>query len=868
MVGRLKNLFRFGKGKGEESPFPLLFERFQSILKRNNEVLELIAEMGDKLGGNYVFDGQYILTACERMNETVYRIVYDLNMLTSQKYTNLYHAYERIQQEVRDELEGKRITPGGNYTFSHELITRDNLQDVGGKNANLGELKNVLKLPTADGFAISTRAFHDFMVHNNLLDTVQEIPLQWEKNDGSFDVLAGKLRDKIIEGEIPSSIVNEIRASIEKLRLKYRVETLFFAVRSSAKEEDTEHSFAGQYESFLNVPEHQLLEHYKKVLASAYSPVAWKYRLERGFQEHEISMAVGCQLMVDPQCSGILYTMDPSSPQKEVMVVTATWGLGVPVVEGSSTVDQYLLKRDAPYPLQHMSVVHKKSMLVCDETGGTKVVEVPEEMQHKPCLNSSQLENLAHAAILIERYYKRPQDIEWAFDKDGKMMILQTRPLRVHFGSKNAICEVPDTRENYKVIFSGKGEVAQRGIGYGKVFIIEKDEDLDNIPYGAILVARHTSPRLTKVIQKVQGILTDIGSPTGHMATVAREFRVPTIVNTENATKVLKTGDEVTVDATQNVVYSGLIRELCYYELTVEEVFEESYEYRLLRRILKRIAVLNLVDPHDESFSPEGCRTYHDIVRFVHEKAVDELMHLGEKYRRKLQSGLKRLEMSIPLGLFVLDIGGGIESEIKASFLRVENIVSVPMVAFLKGLVDSELWAREAVSVDLGSFMSSLTRTFSSSMASPDQVGRNLVVLSKEYMNISLRLGYHFNIIDAYISQSINDNYAYFRFLGGVTDITRRSRRARFIAEVLERHDFRIEIRGDLVIGRLKKLPADQMETQITMLGALVAYTRQLDVLMKHDDHILKHVEDFEEKVVRCLNQHGWSKHTVATPQG
>jgi pyruvate,water dikinase len=165
------------------------------------------------------------------------------------------------------------------------------------------------------------------------------------------------------------------------------------------------------------------------------------------------------------------------------------------------------------------------------------------------------------------------------------------------------------------------------------------------------------------------------------------------------------------------------------------------------------------------------------------------------------------------------------------------------MKAFLEGLTAPGMWSTAPMSVDFGSFMSSLTRTYSDSTTRFS--GRNLAVLSAEYLDLNLRLGYHFNIIDAYIAEKQNDNYAYFRFLGGVTDVTRRSRRARFIGEVLERFNFRVEIRGDLVVGRIKKLDPAAMYEKVKMLGCLVAYTRQLDVQMHSDENIADHVTDF-----------------------
>lgn len=847
-IAWLKNFFFDRRNKDLKSSFPALFERFQDILKKNNEILEIVADMGDKLGGSYIFDQQYIISSCERLDDLVYRLVYDLNVLSSQKYIGLYPAFEKIRQQVQASLEGKQTASKKSTILFYDKISRDDLADVGTKNANVAELKNVLQYPAPEGFAISTQAYRDFMDGLGFFDRVESISNRLKTNPNALAALSEELQQDILNAAIPLSLARDVRNAIEHLRGRNRHQSLFFAVRSSATEEDTAHSFAGQYESFLNVAEQDVLLCYKQVLASMYAPRAWGYRLEKGFQEREIDMPVACQLMIKPKCSGVLYTMDPVSPEKDVMVVSATWGLAVPVVEGTAAVDAYLVSRDSPHSVEQMNIVHKEKMITCEEDGGIMAVDVPPPVADQPCLTSKALEELARIAIAIERYYKRPQDIEWALDESDRLVILQTRPLQVQLTSMFDTCAITEIAKTHPVIFSGKGHLVQRGIAYGTVFKIETDEDLDKIPAGAIVVARYTSPRLSKAARIGHAILTDVGTPTGHLATVAREFRIPTIVNLETATKMLKTGDEITVDASQNTVYRGIIKDLCYYERSQEDVFEESYEYRLLRRTLEKISPLNLVDPHDESFSPDHCRTFHDIVRFVHEKSVDELMHISGKVGSGFRSGLQPLQIEVPLGLYALDIGGGIiRDKDHTGPLTAETVRSLPLKAFLMGLVDSGLWATDAVSIDLKSMMASVTRTFSTSMAKPNQIGRNLVVISENYMNLSLRLGYHFNIIDAYIGNNINDNYGYFRFTGGVTDIIRRSRRANFIAEILQRHDFRVEIRGDLIIGRLKKLSQDVMQYKLALLGALVSYTRQLDVLMNHDDQIDQCIHEFNQ---------------------
>jgi len=413
--------------------------------------------------------------------------------------------------------------------------------------------------------------------------------------------------------------------------------------------------------------------------------------------------------------------------------------------------------------------------------------------------------------------------------------------------------QLPAVLERHKILFSKKGSIVQSGIAIGKVFMVYRDEDLEGFPPGAILVAKYTSPRFAKVIRKVSGIITDVGSATGHMATIAREFRVPTIVNTEIATQALKAMQEITLDAEENIIYDGIISELRNYQLS-EEPIEETSEYRLLRRILKKIAPLNLMDPSASNFVPTGCRTFHDITRFVHEKAVEELINQQYYHHHGPKAVSGKLKLSVPLDLVLIDINDGLVPDVESAVILPEQIVSIPMRAFLDGLVMPGAWNTEPMSVDLGSFMSSMTRTFSAGFDTPQDIGQNLAVISKPFAYISLRLGYHFNMIDAYINDNPNDNYVYFRFMGGVTDSTKRSRRAQFLADVLSKNDFRVEVQGDLVAARIKKLMPARMTQKLYLIGVLVAFSRQLDVQMLSDQHIALYAENFNRLIASNLN--------------
>ena len=835
-------------------PFSVLFKKFKSILDRNNRILELMADMGDKLGGDYVFDRQYITDVCEKIGDSVFKLISDLSILSQTDNVDLFLVFERIQHEIDEELAGRPAFPATRATIRLEEIDDGQKDEAGGKFARLGTMKNVLGLPTPNGFVITTKAFFDFMEYNHLLDLIQDTPGMWETSTGAeFEKACEQMRGRILRARFPKSMWSTVQAMIDSISVKNRDGDMRFAVRSSAWGEDTGISFAGQYESILNVPGQSILDAYKEVVASAYTPEALRYRMNRGYHNSEMAMAVICQVMVEAEVSGAMYTYAPLPKEMEAIVVNGAWGLGPAVVQGIAESDTFILDRVPPHKPLSIETAVKTNMIVPGNESGTEWTAVPEHAQNVPCLTPERLERLAEAAMAIERYYKRPQDVEWAFDRNGDLWILQSRGLNVTPRLPLAQPKIERATRSAETIFSGLGKVVQRGVASGRVYVSRSVADLKDFAFGDILVAQHTSPKYSRVMRKANGIITDVGSPTGHMATIAREYRVPTIVDTGIATKILKTGDEITLDASHNVVYRGRVRELSNFELTEQEVFEETYEYRLMKRLLKRISPLNLTDSRSDDFRPERCRTYHDITRYVHQKAVDRLIDLSENYQKYHDKTPKRLEFDIPLGIMVIDAEGGTETSPRARAVTLEQVRSVPFRALLEGLRESGMWSTNPAPVDLGSFMSSVTKTFSAPMSSPEKIGRNLAVVSMEYMNLSLRLGYHFNMIDSYIGDTLNDNYIYFRFLGGVTDFARRSRRAKFIAQVLEQFDFRVEVHGDLVIGGLKKNSRERMCGKMKVLGGLIGYTRQLDVSMDSEAQISGFHSDFMSRILPLL---------------
>ncbi|WP_243360207.1 PEP/pyruvate-binding domain-containing protein [Fundidesulfovibrio terrae] len=841
----IKDLFA-GWRKKPPVPFSVLFKKFKSILERNNSILELIGDMGDKLGGDYVFDRQYIFDSCERLGDQVFKLVSDLSLLCQRKNVSLFTAFERVQHQIREELAGRRALSRSDHILPLAELTHDLADEGGNKMASLGDIRNILGCTVPEGFVVTAGAYFEAMERAGLRKLAAQTTKHLCDTRGQgLEEASLRLRQSILSMPLPRSLSKAVEQAARKLAGEGGA---LLAVRSSAWGEDGESSFAGMYESVLGVAPADILDAYRRVLASLFCEDALRYRMHHDTTCEEPAMAVGVMRMVDARTSGGLYTYAPLQEHDQPMVVSAAWGLGKPIVDGTAETDTYFLRREPPHETISSEVSPKTTRLGLDPSGGTRTESVPAELRDNACLDRGQLALLAETAMNLERFFKRPLDVEWAFTPDGTLTVLQARPLSIRPRSCSLGEDVAEAAKDAPVIFSGKGVTAMGGVASGRVHIVDNDPDLADFPYGGILVARHSSPRYARIMPKCRGIIADVGSATGHMATIARELRVPTLVGAGNATRVLRQGQEITLDADHKVVYDGAVEALCRYELSKEDVFEESWEYRTLKRVLRHISPLTLLDPKSDQFRPESCKTFHDIARYVHQRAVDKLISLAETHQDLTEGAPRRLATKLPLGMTIIDVDGGLAPG-EGDEVGEDAVRCRPLSAILDGMNAAGMWETRPVPVDLGSFMSSVTRTFSADQSHPTRMGRNLAVVSREYLNLHLRLGYHFTVVDAYLGGSINDNVIFFRFMGGVTDFTRRSRRATLVADILEQFDFVVETAGDMVTGRVKKHPTRAMLDKMFMLGGLIGYTRQLDAMLDSDEAGQRHVQEFLQRI-------------------
>ncbi|MCI0469977.1 MAG: PEP/pyruvate-binding domain-containing protein, partial [Nitrospirae bacterium] len=330
---------------------------FQALLRKNNTVLEIIADMEEKLSGEFLFDMHYIESSAAACLTDVNEIITSMNRITGDKYRILDERFEHIARSIETAIARKREIPIGPYTIPFNEITSEMLSSVGGKNAHLGEVKNRINMPAPDGFAITAFAFKRFMEHNGFIEKINNKLSGLDmSNMEAINGASKEIQDMVIQAEMPDDIENAIQQAVDNLRLKVQSSPplnppldkgghggVRVSVRSSAIQEDGEFSFAGQYSTFLNVPLDFILQRYKEVVASLFTSRAIFYYKTKGFDESEMVMSVGVIEMVDAKAGGVIYSRDPNDPKKNIAIINSAHGLGKSVVDGAITPQTYIV---------------------------------------------------------------------------------------------------------------------------------------------------------------------------------------------------------------------------------------------------------------------------------------------------------------------------------------------------------------------------------------------------------------------------------------------------------------------------------------------------------------------------------------------
>lgn len=493
-----------------------------------------------------------------------------------------------------------------------EELRKDDVALVGGKCANLGEMISA-GIPVPPGFAITATAYKLFIERTGLKDKIFSLLKNLDINNlQRLHEASNAIRKMIEEAPMPPELEGAIRQAYRQLAEKVGVKEPEVAVRSSATAEDLPGaSFAGQQESYLFVKgEEDLLKYVKKCFSSLFTARAITYREEKGFKHDKVYLSVAVQKMVNSKAAGVMFTINPVTGDPNTLVIEAAWGVGETVVGGKVTPDEYAVDKNQ-LKILDKKIATKKIMAIRSKKGAlAEEVEVPKELQDKQVLTDEQIIQLARHGIAIERHYQHPQDIEWALDSEtNQLYIVQSRPETVWSLKKleeKPAAAKPVTVERKIIV---RGLPASPGYAIGIAHVITDVSKIAEFKDGEVLVTIMTSPDWVPAMRKAKAIITDSGGMTSHAAIVSRELGIPCIVGTQTATKKIKTGQTITIDATQGIVYEG------------EIPLEKPAEVRVTPKAEAAIAPEQLV----ELYPPTATKIYMNLGE---PEAIHKYIHL------------------------------------------------------------------------------------------------------------------------------------------------------------------------------------------------------------------------------------------------
>lgn len=819
--------------------FKSRYHNFRLLLNSNKRVLEAMARIEQALRDMQPFGMPFVRANCTTVSVEVFRMIRNLKEPAPERYKGLYARFHDIQHIIDGLLSHKKPLRDGRFVIPLNSINKDMADLVGAKMANLGEIKNRFDVAIPDGFAITSAAYQRYIEHNDLQVEIDRRFQTVAGNDiGRLYQLSAEVQQLIVQSEIPDDLVNAIMEAYFRLKEGHRRE-IRVALRSSALGEDTAgKTFAGQYHSELNVGEGNIIQAYKKIVASKYSLPAITYRMNRGLKDDDFAMCVGCMVMIDAESGGVTYSRNPIDIQDDSIYINAVWGLPKPVVDGSVASDLFSLSRKKPISVISQDIKSKESRFTCFPQEGQCGIVLSKEKKDMPSIDQRQAVLLAELAVVLESYYDSPQDIEWTISHDGTIYVLQCRPMQQMETATSTYSEKIVRPKSENVIIRG-GIAVSPGLAFGSVFLAEKGSDMVQFPEGSILVTRQALPRWAPLLNRAAAVITEQGGVAGHLATVARELGIPALFSVSGVMDKLSNGDKITVDTAASTIYEGRVISLLTDSAEKKNVIEGSPVYNTLKDASRHIVPLNLLDPDSHEFAPMHCQTLHDITRFIHEKSVQDISNFGKEHGFSERAS-KQLFYQVPMKWRVLNLDDGFREAVGGKYVKLDNILSIPMLALWEGIVAIP-WEGPPP-IDGKGFMSVMfqtttNRALSSGLRSPS-ANHNYFMISKNFCNLTFKLGFHFSTVEALVGDVFDENYVSFQYKGGGADYERRLKRLAFLMEILEEQGFAVDIKEDNLFARLEGHEKDFMREKLKILGYLTIHSGQLDMIMSNSSMV------------------------------
>jgi pyruvate,water dikinase len=829
----IKNLFKYWTFQ-VFSPGTMLKKKyhcFQTLLEHDKASHEYLAMLEDIYYNGRKCDFQHIVSIYEQFSHAVFSMVDALLQMCPSRYWGLRAYVKKFDFYIRFMLAPEEYEASPPFTMDLDAVPKAGEKTAGNKAFSLAIVMTALDLPVPRGFVITTHAFHRFMAINDLHKPVNRLLAELDISDpDSLKHTAGKIQALIMAAAVPEDIEAAVFQSLEKLK-KDGTGKNGIALRSTAVKEDTRTSFAGQYKTLINVRDEDILAGYKTVIAGKYSEQALFYRISHGILDSETPMAVMALEMIDAISSGVIYTRDTGMPSPENLLVHSVWGQGSLLVDGQTPCDVFQIRRSASGIIDQIQIAKKDKQVILDPDQQTRTVMLDPVKAESPSLEKDEVLVLGRWGIRIEAYFNTAQDIEWCMDKDRNLYILQARPLNITLPPEKE--ETPAFLPDQTAVICTDAETICPGIGTGPVFLLDDLSTLPEVPQGAVLAARHASPGFVTAVHRLGAVVIRSGSRASHFSSVLREFHIPAIVNVKKGFDGLTHGKFVTVDANRANVYEGFMDMTSSTAPKKNPLFDRSSFNTKLRYLINFSSPLKLKDPESENFVPESVRSLHDIIRFTHEKAVQEMFFMGSRTGSR-KMGARKLILGIPMLFYLLDVGGGTKKQPeKQKQIYADDITCVPMKAVIKGLLDPGICWTETTHFDWEEYDKIVMN--GGIISADDASFGSYAVVARDYMNVNFRFGYHFVILDTRCTAEPDNNYILFRFSGGGGSPEGRLLRAVFIKKILTRSGFIVDLKSDLIDARLEHVPFEEMEQTLEVTGRLLGATKIMDMYIKED---------------------------------
>jgi len=826
------------------------YRHFRDFLSSNRNSLRRLAEMEMLYYSGSAFTSADISYHYENLFGHVQNLVRSLNALADDRFSALYGQAREINSSVTSFLNPVITRVAMPSVVPLAEILPSALGSVGGKAAHLATIGKQTYLVIPAGFVVTATGYDLFLRENGIDQMVLDELAGISPGDFGLEEVSARLTRLILTADVPFELIELIYAHYDVIEQETHP-GIHLAMRSSAVREDSDASFAGQYRSVLNVSRPRLIEAYKEVVASSFSPRAISYRQMAGIDIIETPMCVLGLAMVDAAASGVLYTADPSGNDPETLQINAVLGLGEQLVSGATAADTFILDKSTGN-IKNQKIVDKMFRLDAAREG-TAEYQVPLQEAGKATLSKEEIDELAQTGRLLEELFAGPQDIEWAIDNSRRIYILQCRPLQVIPKAPEKFPE-PDTAS--PILRTGIS--ASHGIAAGAAYVVAEQESLMSIPDHAVLVAKTASPRYAEVMGRINGLITEVGTSMCHLASVAREFGVPMAVNVTDATKMLVSGDPITLYAQgEPAIYRNIFGNDQQGSKPAKRRILDSAVHQKMRSVLDYLSPLHLTNPDDPGFQPESCSSLHDIIRFAHEQAIREMFNLSALAED--QSVTVKLSTHIPLTLHLIDLGGGLTLGLSTcDKVTAEHFVSGPIQALWQGFTHPGINWSGTVQFDGNSFLSRMAASATSEFG-PEPGGDSYALIGTDYLNFSAKFGHHYATLDTLCSDDSDHNYLSLQFSGGAGTYTGKTLRIQFLGKVLSDLGCSVNLQGDLLEASLNRFSRTEMLERLDHIGRLLASSRLLDMAIANQQDVDTLTTEFMSGNYDLLNQKGRS---------